>query len=161
MKRIYILTGEIGSGKTTRLIEWCKDKDADGIASPVIDGKRYLMRIKTKEKKLLELPEKKSGSQEVKIGHYKFDKKVFRWAQKKLIEIFSEAPEWFVVDEIGPLELKGQGFEPAITDIFLRFFESESKIILVVRGKLMRQFKNIYFLSDSDFDYFDFNLGSK
>ena len=47
-KNIFIVTGPINSGKTTRLMEWCKNRnDVYGILTPKINGKRVFMDVAT------------------------------------------------------------------------------------------------------------------
>jgi hypothetical protein len=49
MKNIYILTGEIKSGKTTQLMLWASpQKNIDGILQPVIEGKRFIYHLGSK-----------------------------------------------------------------------------------------------------------------
>jgi nucleoside-triphosphatase THEP1 len=45
-------------------------------------------------------------------------------------------PGWLVVDEIGPLELKGQGFHDVLRELLQKRKEN---IILVVREGLVQQ----------------------
>ena len=53
---IYILTGEIRSGKTTALKTWASDRaDVDGLICPDgKNGKRYFLKVKSKEEIELE-----------------------------------------------------------------------------------------------------------
>ena len=53
---IYILTGDIRTGKTTALLEWCKNcDDVDGLLCPDnAEGKRYFLEIKSKNEFELE-----------------------------------------------------------------------------------------------------------
>ncbi len=48
---IYILTGDIRTGKTSALLDWCKNRnDVDGVLCPDDDkGKRYFLNIKSKD----------------------------------------------------------------------------------------------------------------
>ena len=56
MNKIFLLSGSIHTGKTTRLTEWIKNKkDVDGILQPVIDGKRHIKHISSGEIQLLEV----------------------------------------------------------------------------------------------------------
>ncbi len=48
---IYILTGDIRTGKTTALLDWIKDRnDVDGLLCPDSEnGMRYFLKVKSKE----------------------------------------------------------------------------------------------------------------
>lgn len=159
MKKIYIFSGKIRTGKTTRLFNWSKSRDnIDGILSPVKDGKRYLHHIKTGEEKLLEADEKPSGKNHIKIGRFIFNKETFEWGKEKLLSALSENPAWLIIDEVGPLELKGEGFEPVISRIL-----SEKKaikninILIVVReGLVDLLFEKFKFTPDT-VDNFNFD----
>ena len=69
--KIYIYSGKVHSGKTTNILEWTKTKKSiDGILAPVIDSKRYLYRIKSKEYHLLEADEKEDKNK--RLDPYSF-----------------------------------------------------------------------------------------
>src|SRR5689334_2392243 len=115
-KNIYILTGPIQSGKTTKLVEWSKDKrDVFGILTPVVEGKRVFIDAHTKEQFRMEA---ESNEEDVlTIGRFVFSKKSFERAGNILTKAMKEKNAWLVVDEIGPLELKGEGFDSIIKQI--------------------------------------------
>lgn len=140
---IYILSASIRSGKTTSLINWSADrKDVYGILTPEINGKRVFMNVKTKE----QFPMEASGEEEtLAIGQFVFSKKSF----DKAIQIIRDAISkdgWLVIDEIGPLELKGEGFCEVLKEVLsLR----REKILLVVREGLAKQVKDHFLLHNS------------
>lgn len=146
MKRIYILSGSIQSGKTTRLIKWINGKQkVDGILQPVINGKRFLQLISSGESRQLEISGKVTAENEVEVGKYKFDKNVFSWAQEKLLYAYKEDLDWLVIDEFGKLELKGNGLKPAISQILSEEREnSKANIIIVIRDYLVNEFISNY-----------------
>ena len=107
---IYLLSGPIQSGKTIRIINWVENKEqVDGIAAPVIDGKRYLKYLRTGEIKLLESGPNVSEERIICVGNYKFNKDVFEWAQLKLLNAYDQKPKWLIIDEIGILEFGKEG----------------------------------------------------
>ena len=135
---IYIVTGPIQTGKTTRLFEFVGAKTSiDGILAPVIDNKRTLYHISSKQLKILEAEH--AGEKTIHVGKYNFYKKTFNWANKKLIESFYAKPEWLIIDEVGKLELKNEGLHSTINEILNYRNESETKIILVVREYLLEK----------------------
>ena len=144
---IYIVTGKIQSGKTTRLFEFIKNhKSVDGILAPIVNGKRKLFHISSKELKELEVPY--SDNSTISVGKYNFLKEAFKWGNAKLLESFSNEPEWLIIDEIGKLELLGKGLEPAISEIFQSLIKNKTKIILVIRDYLVDEVIQKYNLNN-------------
>lgn len=125
------MTGPVHSGKTTRIAEWIKNKkNTGGILSPVCNGKRYLMSISGKEKKLLEADMGKTDRNDViTAGKYFFLKNVFKWGNEELIKQYKSNCEWFVIDEIGVLELESRKIINNNTGIFKKNDISDDKKI--------------------------------
>lgn len=142
MKEIFIVTGPIQSGKTTRLEEWVKSQNnIDGILQPIINGTRCLKNISSGESNQLELAEEINDGNLIRVGKFVFDEDVFKWAQKKLLLSIENNLDWLVIDEYGKLELIGKGLEPIISEIILdekRFFKT--KLVVVIRDYLLDEF---------------------
>ena len=112
MNRIFVLSDKIGCGKTTYL---SKSVSADpdcfsGVLAPVYRGKRYLYLINEKQQVELEY----SGIDEedesvISVGKHKFIKSAFGEANKSIIAGLSISNKIMIIDELGPLELAGQG----------------------------------------------------
>lgn len=124
---IYILSAPIQSGKTTSLVQWTAERDdAFGILTPVENEKRFFMNSKTRE----QFPMEASGNEEtLSVGRFVFSKAGF----EKAIQIIRDAIHkhgWLVIDEIGPMELRGEGFCDVLKDVLSA---RKEKIILVVR----------------------------
>jgi nucleoside-triphosphatase len=155
--QIYLITGPIHSGKTTRLAEWIKEKaDVDGILQPVIDGKRYIRHISTGELRLLEISGDISHADIITIGTYKFDNKVFAWGGSELLSAFSRNPEWLIIDEFGKLEIEGKGIEPYISRIIHGLKEkSKTNLLIVVRDYLLTSLLSKYNLSLNSVQFID------
>ena len=132
---IYILSGTVHSGKTTALISFCSDRLlTGGILSPVINGKRHFFDIETKETFQME-----AGPAEVNIiqtGKYVFSVAAFKKAVNLLQSCISKNPELIIIDEIGPLELRGKGFAETLRQI-LSLSLPKTNLLLVVREKLV------------------------
>ena len=127
---VYILTAPVQKGKTTSLVNWsAKRNDVYGILTPVVDGKRVFMNAHTKEQFPMEAVE---GETEVlNIGRFVFSKINF----EKAIQIIQDAidkEDWLVIDEIGPMELKGEGFSDVLKEVLDK---RKHNILLVVRDK--------------------------
>jgi nucleoside-triphosphatase len=152
---IYIFTGEIKSGKTTRLQKFISgNPGTDGILAPVINGKKHLVRIKTNETKLLEHDGIDKSVTLTKIGSYDFIKSVFDWGQKELYDAYLQKPTWLIIDEIGPLELKGEALEPMVSKILSDEKRKEISIILVIRKTLIEKAIEHYKLHVNGFKFF-------
>lgn len=140
MSNIYLFTGEIKSGKTTRLEKWITENpDSDGILAPCINGKRYIKRIKTGETKLLEYEENDPIVELIKICNFNFLKSVFNWGQNEIYKAYSQKPKWLIIDEIGPLELRGEALEPMVSKILNEQNSGYTRIVLVVRKTLVEK----------------------
>ena len=69
------------------------------------------------------------------VGKYHFKKEAF----EKAVEIIQKGllhPGWIVIDEIGPLELKGEGFYSILNEA-LDSKTSGLKILLVIRKAVL------------------------
>jgi len=161
MKRTFLISGPVHSGKTTRLQSWVNMNSyhkIDGILAPVLGGKRNLLHISSNEMKRLEFSETEVRSTFTNIGKYSFDSHVFEWANKKLMETLNTKPEYVVIDEIGPLELQGQGLEPAVSELLIKQREELDNIIVIVRSTLMQEFLLHYKLDPGDFSLMNLGL---
>jgi len=158
MKNIYILTDEVRTGKTTRLIEWSAGKEnIFGILQPAVDEGRFIINLRTNKARMLSATESIPDDQKITVGKFSFDKKVFEWAQKKLLESLDLNPEWLIVDEVGILELDGSGLEPAIGQLIQKAKDGvDTKILFVVRKNLYEKFIQHFNLCENEINLFDF-----
>jgi nucleoside-triphosphatase THEP1 len=142
--KVTILTGNIASGKTTSLIKWSERRhDVNGILTPVIEGRRVFVNVHTSEQWSMEASE--NETEVLQIGKYIFSKKSF----EKAIAVIKDAKDksgWLVVDELGPLELKGEGFYAIMKEI-LR--ERSNNLLLVVRENLVNEIINKFDLTEA------------
>ena len=139
----FILTAPIQSGKTVSLISWSANRnDVNGIFTPVVGGKRVFMNAQTKE----QFPMEATGEEEtLVVGRFVFSKAGF----DKAIQIIRNAIHkegWLIIDEIGPLELKGEGFCDVLKEVLALRRE---KILLVVREGLAEQVKDHFSMYSS------------
>lgn len=157
MNRIQILSGPINSGKTTRLGQWVKNQsDVGGILCPVIDKKRYFYSINTGRYKILET---KCGTDKnvISIGRFRFLNEGFEWAINEIKNAAQKCPEWLVVDEIGPLELSGHGFDIIVKEMLNdRQKLKKTSLLFVVRDNLVNDFLAHYKLSKNEISMVDF-----
>lgn len=130
---LYILTGPVRSGKTSSLIKWTAGKEVYGILTPDKDGRRVFMNARTKE--IFDMEASPRETDTFTIGRFIFSKTNF----DKAIQIIRRAIHnngWLIIDEIGPLELKSQGFHDVLTETLS---QRKEKILLVVREGLIDQ----------------------
>lgn len=152
MNQIFLLSGPIHTGKTTRLTKWIKNKEGvDGILQPVINGKRHIKHIFSGEIQLLEISPGPHEKVILAIGNYKFNNDVFKWARSKLILSFEQYPKWLIIDEVGKLEMDEKGLEPAISKILNDLNDhSDMNLVFVVRDYLVPEFLIKYSLNKND-----------
>jgi nucleoside-triphosphatase THEP1 len=153
MNQIFLLSGPIHTGKTTKLTEWIRNKDnVDGILQPVIDGRRHIKYISSGEIQLLEILPGSQKKNILAIGNYKFNNDVFTWARSKLLMAYRKKPEWLIIDEVGKLEISGGGLEPAISNVLNDFNDNKNlNLVFVVRDYLVPDFLTRYCLGNDDF----------
>ncbi|MFI5132697.1 MAG: nucleoside-triphosphatase [Chitinophagales bacterium] len=133
-KIIFILTGTIQSGKTTKLLQWIAGrKDVFGILTPVAEGKRVFMNANTKEQ--FDMEAGNNDIDPVAIGKYLFSRKSFVRAIEILQKALKNDNGWLVVDEIGPLELRGEGFCEGVNEILSA--NTGLKILFVIRDSIL------------------------
>ena len=141
---IFVLTAPVQSGKTTSLINWSANReDVYGILTPVVNGKRVFMNAHTIEQFPMEANE--GGEEILTVGKFVFSQTNFN----KAIQIIDNAiykSGWLIVDEIGPLELRGEGFTEVVKEVVGRRKENT---LLVVREGLAQQVKAYFNLQQA------------
>jgi nucleoside-triphosphatase THEP1 len=149
MSNIFIVTGPIGGGKTSRLLEWCKTKeDVAGIATPIVENKRMFFDLK--ENELFKMEYDENEEEVFKIGKYVFGKNAFIKAIQVLKEGIASNPQWLVIDEIGPLELKGEGFSEILFHI-LKNSKRKYNLVLVIRDSKLEEGLKYFGIHDYQF----------
>jgi nucleoside-triphosphatase len=140
---IYILTGDIRTGKTSALLDWCKNRnDVDGVLCPDDDkGKRYFLNIKSKETYALAAHTDTKEDNIISIGPFQFLKSSFENANQYLIHVNEKRDcLYLVVDELGKLELKNIGLDDSAKSIIIQHEKDKSRhLILVVRESLLNE----------------------
>ncbi|MDA3861683.1 MAG: hypothetical protein PF445_10685 [Melioribacteraceae bacterium] len=139
MKKIQIITGKIRSGKTTYLKTLITStKNVGGIIQPANGEERFFSDIKTKESRVI-TSDNESGDT-FRLGRFIFFSESFTWARKKLNLALQEDTETIVVDEYGPLEFKGNGLEPVVSEIMSQIHKTNKMAIIVIRESLVDEF---------------------
>ena len=140
---IYILTGAIQTGKTTALIQWSKNRnDIFGILTPIVNGKRCFMDAHSKDQ--FEMEARKDETETIAIGRFIFSKTTFEKAGR-IISNAKDKKGWLVIDEIGPLELREEGFYKVLNEVLKNHV---AQLLLVVREGLVGKTKKLFKLNE-------------
>lgn len=137
---IYILAGDIRTGKTGALKEWIHTWDnVKGILCPDDkEDRKYLYNIETEAKFPLEVTE--PNEKTISVGKFHFIEDTFKIANFLLIKTFDEYDfEFLVLDELGKLELQGKGIHHAAEYIIGNYESNDDRnLLLVVRTFLVK-----------------------
>lgn len=140
---IFILTGPVHSGKTSflrKLVDELKVKKLkiDGFLSDVVLENKEILGYDLYDLKNEQyIPYIRRDGEEgwERIGSYFFIPEALAHAKALIFQ--SRGVDILVVDEIGPLELRGEGLWPALRQVF----SSPPKgLILVVRKSILKDF---------------------
>lgn len=145
--RVTIISGPIRSGKTTRMAAWARGRgDVTGLLSPDGPDGRLFVDLTTGETIAMEGP--RPGEPAIHIGRFAFRAAAFDWANARLIEAARDprCPP-LVIDEIGPLELRGGGLHAGLTAALER---SEGQVYLVVREHLVDAVRERFALAQAE-----------
>ncbi|MBL7821193.1 MAG: hypothetical protein JNL65_11310 [Saprospiraceae bacterium] len=142
---IFVLTGEIGTGKTTCLYNEIQNRlGIGGFLSPVKDNKRQFYLIRKRLYIPMEAKLDVLGST-LSVGRYRFDLNAFKKAKYQFSEDWNGGQKMVIMDEYGPLEFKNQGLLPELNTCLLEAQSSkEHHALVVVRSLLLDAFLNLY-----------------
>lgn len=119
MNVVYIITGKVNQGKTTKLLSIYNDiKKGDGFYNrKVCLNNSYVgqevVRLSTGESRLLTLKRgfiPKVWDEEYSYNVFSFSKSGINFAERIINDIIEKDISPIFIDEIGPLELQGKGF---------------------------------------------------
>jgi len=134
-----LITGEPGAGKTTiceKLVELLKDKGltCGGVLSPISEDGFDIVDVKTGKTK----PFAKVAVGDAAIGKFNFDNEGINFALKAL-ENSNNCSVTFI-DEIGPLELGGEGLMPSVKSLA----DSDGALVVIARSWLSEKVKGLF-----------------
>ena len=133
--RVRLIHGEIGSGKTRRAAAWV---EAEALAGRTVAGVlalkspsgRQFMDIVTGDQVPLEHP---AGDEvPIPVGRFQFRQAAFDWAVQRIEQSVGSVGS-VVIDEVGPLEMRGGGFAPLL-DRLERAHPGIQRVLLVRTG---------------------------
>jgi len=136
-----ILTGPVHTGKSTALQHWIDRQRSQGavvrgLLNPVIDRRKWFMDAHSGNTFPMEAGE---GEKVISVGRYNYSTAAFDRAQDLIGRQSLLPADIFVLDEIGKLELRGEGLEPAVSQ-FMQASDAAicAHVILVVRDFLVK-----------------------
>jgi len=146
---VFIVTGSIHSGKTTRLLNiYEKNKLGDGfVAIKNMNNNTVLgydlCRLSTKEKKMFILRDSlltKGFKVACKIGPYCISSEALIWVEESIRQMLSNKRKAIFLDEIGLLELEGKCFDQILREIL----RAKCDVYITVREELLEQVRERY-----------------
>jgi nucleoside-triphosphatase len=141
---VVVLTGEVQTGKTTALLNWCEGKRITGFATPVVNGLRVVRPLPDGECLPFEITG--ASADGVSIGRYHLSLQALVEMNKLLKQACFENADWIVVDEVGPLELREQGLYAGVVHVLRH---AKGNILLVVRKSILDEVIATFQLTDS------------
>jgi len=148
---IYIFSRPVKTGKTSELKDWIShERKVAGVMMPDIEGTRKLAEILSGDIYDFEVQEPGEGI--VTVGQYHFKEEIFQKGREILLGKHKVPIEWVVVDEVGPLEIRGgAGFEPAVSEVIKDYKEGSrhGKLLLVVRDTVLKEMQEHYGLEEA------------
>jgi nucleoside-triphosphatase THEP1 len=138
---IYVFSRPVQSGKTTELLNWCKNKKSiGGILMPDINGARKIFDVATKDFFDIECIDTENTKEPItSVGRFHFYTSSFELANSILLAALAQKPDWLVIDEVGRLELGGKGFYKSIVQVVNLYNQPAYPInlLITVRDSLL------------------------
>jgi nucleoside-triphosphatase THEP1 len=139
--KIYIHTGEKQSGKSTALWDWAMDKpDIKGfVTMDHKDGIRYITDFYNKV--TTPYASKIFEESAISIGRWYIKKGGLEVGINIISNYDIKSHDILVIDEIGSLEMKGEGYTKAMIGLMKRLKDADCEMIMiiVVRNTLVEE----------------------
>ena len=143
---IYILTGEIESGKSSALLRWLDGRNyVYGILSPrKNDGERYFLNVNTREEFRMEAGPGEDNT--IEVGRYRFLDSAFSRANQILGTVAGKVGKgYIIIDEVGKLELRSEGLDGSVRTVLEHVgINKDLDVIIVVRMSLLKEILEYY-----------------
>ncbi|MCF8273904.1 MAG: thioredoxin family protein [Flavobacteriaceae bacterium] len=145
---VYILTGDIQTGKSHALNNWGGNKtNVVGLLSlSNNEGKRLFVDIRNNECFSMHAIENEDEENKVLVGKFIFSKLSFERANSIInFEMQQTDYKYFIVDELGKLELRHDGLYTSTHNLATKFEDKTNQhLILVVRSGLLENVIKTY-----------------
>ena len=144
-KKIYLVTGAVGEGKTAWLVKLTGLMKERGISTGGILALRIMEEGKTTGYDITDISSgsrtpflRQTGDATVGVERFTMDEAGFRAGQRALDPSVNRTMDVVIIDEVGPLELRGQGWSDRISGLL---HETRAILILAVRKNLTEDVK--------------------
>jgi nucleoside-triphosphatase THEP1 len=137
-KRVTVITGSIGAGKTTRAHSYAQQRTgasgilAFGLFEAGAKTGYAAQSIRTNERRTLLCSHRVEGF--FPVGKFFMDPEAFAWANHEILS-GTDAP-MIVIDELGPLELEKQGYYDAANTLVNTY---SGELVLVIRSNIVER----------------------
>ena len=123
--KVFIVTGAKGSGKTTLLRDIVHHLKAsniqpEGFLAPAIEtnGKRTGYKIRDVNRDTeMPLCQREEVPNKAQPGPFRFNPDGIHFGERILQSASSHQADILIIDELGPFELNGQGWDPALSEL--------------------------------------------
>lgn len=132
--KIVILTGAVQTGKSTTLLKWSEHKNTGGFLTLIVSGRRMLFSLP--EKSFSPFESIQANAQTITVGRYHLLNNAFEQMNNHLLNQSTLSFDWLIIDEVGPLELKGEGIYRGLMHVL---HNCGAYLLLVVREGLVQQ----------------------
>lgn len=130
---VRLIHGDLDSGKTRRGAAWAEAEALAGhsvagvLALKTPSGRRF-MDLASGDEVALEHPRQDEAV--VRVGRFQFRQAAFDWAVQCIERALEHGAGAVVIDEVGPLEMGGDGFADLL-DRMARDYPAVERILLV------------------------------
>ena len=145
----YILTGPVGSGKSTALQQWVQKQQKE-IAGFLHLGQPKKLHLLSSQESIELEKNLDLDTSDILVGKYRFSSMAFKKMNDTLLELAKWPSEMMVIDEIGKLELKEKGIFPGLLSFIDSIQEHTTQTsIFVVRDYLLEEVIEKFGLHDA------------
>jgi nucleoside-triphosphatase THEP1 len=142
---LKVISAGRGEGKTSFLLKYIRrmimdQRSVGGIASPALFEAEHrvgydLLDVHSGTRRLLAQVDE-SGNGNPRTGRYRFEPEAIEAGNTSILSAVRDGFDVITIDEVGPLELQGEGWAPAL-EFALQECRPEQELIVVVRRSLL------------------------